>query len=106
MADVRPAYERAAVVIAPLVASAGTNIKILEAMAMAKAIVTTPAGVNGLDVESEVVLVREPKAMAAAILELLAEPAPSRGPGAARAAQSGARFRVGRHRAAAEAAVR
>ena len=70
----RPAYERAAVVIAPLVASAGTNIKIMEAMAMAKAIVTTPAGINGLDVESEVVLVREPKAMAAAILELLAEP--------------------------------
>ena len=44
-----PAYERAAVVVAPLVASAGTNIKILEAMAMGKAIVSTPAGVNGLD---------------------------------------------------------
>src|SRR5262249_59783281 len=38
VADVRPAYERAAVVIAPLVASAGTNIKILEAMAMGNAI--------------------------------------------------------------------
>lgn len=47
--DVRPAYRRAAVVIAPLLASAGTNIKILEAMAMGKAIVSTPAGVNGLD---------------------------------------------------------
>ncbi len=47
--DVRPAYERAAVVIAPLRASAGTNIKILEAMAMGKAIVSTRAGVNGLD---------------------------------------------------------
>ena len=44
-----PAYERAALVVAPLVASAGTNIKILEAMAMGKAIVSTPAGVNGLD---------------------------------------------------------
>jgi glycosyltransferase involved in cell wall biosynthesis len=32
-----------------LLASAGTNIKILEAMAMGKAIVSTPAGVNGLD---------------------------------------------------------
>src|SRR5262249_26717121 len=29
--DVRPAYERAALVVAPLTASAGTNIKILEA---------------------------------------------------------------------------
>lgn len=47
--DVRPAYRRAAVVIAPLIASAGTNIKIMEAMAMGKAIVSTPAGVNGLD---------------------------------------------------------
>ena len=49
VADVRPAYESSAVVIAPLRASAGTNIKILEAMAMGKAIVSTPAGVNGLD---------------------------------------------------------
>jgi GT2 family glycosyltransferase/glycosyltransferase involved in cell wall biosynthesis len=48
VADVRPAYEGAAVAIAPLVASAGTNIKILEAMAMGKAVVSTPAGVNGL----------------------------------------------------------
>jgi GT2 family glycosyltransferase len=49
VSDVRPAYERAAVVIAPLLASAGTNIKIMEAMAMGKAIVSTPAGINGLD---------------------------------------------------------
>ena len=49
VSDVRRAYDRAALVIAPLVASAGTNIKILEAMAMGKAIVSTPAGVNGLD---------------------------------------------------------
>jgi glycosyltransferase involved in cell wall biosynthesis len=48
--DVRAAYERASVVIAPLIASAGTNIKILEAMAMGKAIVSTPAGINGLAV--------------------------------------------------------
>ena len=51
VADVRPAYREAAVVIAPLIASAGTNIKILEAMAMGKAIVSTPAGVNGLEVD-------------------------------------------------------
>ncbi|MBV8844448.1 MAG: glycosyltransferase [Bryobacterales bacterium] len=49
VADVRPAYERAAVVIAPLIASAGTNIKIMEAMAMGKAIVSTTAGIHGLD---------------------------------------------------------
>jgi glycosyltransferase involved in cell wall biosynthesis/GT2 family glycosyltransferase len=47
--DVRPAYRRAAVVVAPLVASAGTNIKVLEALAMGKALVSTPAGVHGLE---------------------------------------------------------
>ncbi|MDQ6663092.1 MAG: glycosyltransferase, partial [Acidobacteriota bacterium] len=46
VSDVRPAYERASLVIAPLIASAGTNIKILEAMAMGKAIVSTRAGIN------------------------------------------------------------
>jgi glycosyltransferase involved in cell wall biosynthesis/GT2 family glycosyltransferase len=49
VSDVRPAYERATLVIAPLLASAGTNIKIMEAMAMGKAIVSTSAGINGLD---------------------------------------------------------
>jgi glycosyltransferase involved in cell wall biosynthesis len=49
VADVRPAYRRATAVIAPLLASAGTNIKICEAMAMGKAIVSTPGGINGLD---------------------------------------------------------
>lgn len=51
VADVRPAYEQATVVVAPLLASAGTNIKIMEGMAMGKAIVSTPAGINGLDLE-------------------------------------------------------
>ncbi len=49
VSDVRPAYREAGIVIAPLRASAGTNIKILEAMAMGKAIVATEGGVNGLD---------------------------------------------------------
>ncbi len=49
--DVRPAYQRAEIVIAPLLASAGTNIKIMEAMACGKAIVATPSGVNGLQLE-------------------------------------------------------
>ncbi|MEZ5403299.1 MAG: glycosyltransferase [Bryobacteraceae bacterium] len=49
VSDPRVAYRRAAVVVAPLLASAGTNIKIMEAMAMGKAIVSTPGGINGLD---------------------------------------------------------
>jgi glycosyltransferase involved in cell wall biosynthesis/GT2 family glycosyltransferase len=76
VADVRGAYERAAVVIAPLVASAGTNIKILEAMAMGRAIVSTPAGVNGLDLKpgTDFVLAQTAEEMAAAIEKLLSDP--------------------------------
>ncbi len=76
VADVRPAYRRAAVVIAPLVASAGTNIKILEAMAMGKAIVSTAAGIHGLDFERGRDLMVEDSApeMARALTRLLEAP--------------------------------
>ncbi|HUS06077.1 MAG TPA: glycosyltransferase [Bryobacteraceae bacterium] len=76
VADVRPAYRRATVVIAPLLASAGTNIKILEAMAMGKAIVSTPGGVNGLSVRpgEDVELAESGAAMAQAIEQLLSNP--------------------------------
>src|SRR6202035_4073932 len=77
VADVRPAYQRAAVVVAPLLASAGTNIKIMEAMAMGKAIVSTPAGINGLDLQVgvDVMLANTGEEMSQAILDLLAQPA-------------------------------
>lgn len=76
VSDVRGAYEKAEVVIAPLLASAGTNIKILEAMAMGKAIVSTPAGINGLTLRpgSDVVVVETGAAMRDAILELFGNP--------------------------------
>jgi glycosyltransferase involved in cell wall biosynthesis len=77
VSDVRPAYQRATLVIAPLVASAGTNIKIVEAMAMGKAIVSTEAGIHGLELErgTDVVVTDSAEAMAAAILRLLENPA-------------------------------
>jgi GT2 family glycosyltransferase/glycosyltransferase involved in cell wall biosynthesis len=93
VADPRPAYERAAVVVAPLVASAGTNIKILEAMAMGKAVVSTPAGVNGLDdlaAGEDFRLTRTPGEMAETIEDLLGNPEKRR------ALESAARRRVER----------
>ena len=77
VSDVRPAYARAAVVIAPLRASAGTNIKILEAMAMGKAIVSTRAGVNGLDLKpgEDFVLAESADEFARAVEALLDDPA-------------------------------
>ena len=76
VSDVRPAYEKAAVVIAPLLASAGTNIKIMEAMAMGKPIVSTTAGVNGLDLSpgKDVLVENDPQRMADAILKLVHDP--------------------------------
>jgi GT2 family glycosyltransferase/glycosyltransferase involved in cell wall biosynthesis len=73
VADVRPAYRRAGIVVAPLLASAGTNIKILEAMAMGKAIVSTPGGVNGLDLRpgSDVIVTPASGEMAHATRELI-----------------------------------
>jgi glycosyltransferase involved in cell wall biosynthesis len=77
VADVRSAYQRAAIVVAPLLASAGTNIKIMEAMAMGKAIVSTPGGINGLDLQAgkDVIVADTGARMAEAIRELLDDPA-------------------------------
>ncbi len=75
VSDVRPAYRRAEIVVAPLLASAGTNIKILEAMAMGKAIVGTPAAVNGLEIEpgADALIVPSVEAMADAVLGLFGD---------------------------------
>jgi ribosomal protein S18 acetylase RimI-like enzyme len=51
VADVRPHYERANIVIVPTTVSAGTNLKVLEAMAMERAVVSTPSGCAGLGLE-------------------------------------------------------
>jgi glycosyltransferase involved in cell wall biosynthesis len=78
VADPRPAYQRAAIVVAPLLASAGTNIKIMEAMAMGKAIVSTRAGINGLDElrpEHDLLVADSAEGMASAIEDLLRDPA-------------------------------
>lgn len=48
--DQRPAIASAAVCVVPLRAGSGTRLKILEAMAMGKAIVSTSVGCEGIDV--------------------------------------------------------
>jgi glycosyltransferase involved in cell wall biosynthesis len=76
VSDVRPAYARAQVVIAPLIASAGTNLKVLEAMACGRPVVSTPAGVNGLELTpgTDFVLVHTGGEMAEAIEGLFQSP--------------------------------
>ena len=72
-ADVRPLYVDANLVLIPTVVSAGTNLKALEAMAMQRAIVSTPSGVAGLGLEHgrSVWIADSPREFAAAILRLL-----------------------------------
>jgi polysaccharide biosynthesis protein PslH len=63
----------ATVVIVPLRIGGGTRLKIFEAMAMGKAIVSTSIGAEGLDVQSgrDLILADDPAAFAEAILLLL-----------------------------------
>jgi glycosyltransferase involved in cell wall biosynthesis len=72
--DVRPLYARAAVVAVPLLVSAGTNIKVMEAMACGKPVVSTPVGCQGLDlVDGQDALIRaSSEDFAGAVCELLA----------------------------------
>jgi ribosomal-protein-alanine acetyltransferase len=51
VADVRPLYREANVVLIPTLESAGTNVKVLEALAMERAIISTPSGCAGLGLE-------------------------------------------------------
>ncbi len=75
--DLQPLYDRASVVAVPLEVSAGTNIKVLEAMACGKAIVSTPVGCAGLDLQDEynITIQKDWEGFAAKICMLLSEPA-------------------------------
>ena len=70
-------YLRAAtVVIVPLRIGGGTRLKIFEAMAMAKAMVSTSIGAEGLDVTNgrDLVIADDAPAFASSILQLLRDP--------------------------------
>jgi sugar transferase (PEP-CTERM/EpsH1 system associated) len=71
--DVRPFMRDAAVYIVPLRIGGGTRLKIFEAMAMGKAVVSTPVGAEGLPVNhgEHVLLADEPAAFARAVVNLL-----------------------------------
>jgi glycosyltransferase involved in cell wall biosynthesis len=75
--DLVPLYAQAAVVVAPLRAGGGTRIKILEALALGRPVVSTAVGAEGLDlVQGETALFAETaEAFAGATLRLLTDPA-------------------------------
>jgi glycosyltransferase involved in cell wall biosynthesis len=80
--DVRPYLERAAVFVVPLRVGSGTRLKIYEAMASGRAVVTTRIGAEGLPLESEehALLVEESgSSFADAVIRLLEHPEERRG---------------------------
>jgi glycosyltransferase involved in cell wall biosynthesis len=76
VSDLRPHLAAAAAVVVPLRLGGGTRLKIVEAMAMGKAIVSTSLGTEGIDaVPGRDLLVEDqPAAFADAVHRLLAEP--------------------------------
>jgi polysaccharide biosynthesis protein PslH len=75
--DVRGFIEQAAVYIVPIRIGGGTRLKIFEAMAMGKAVVSTTVGAEGLPVShgENVWIADSPEAFADAIVMLLRNPA-------------------------------
>jgi glycosyltransferase involved in cell wall biosynthesis len=74
--DVRPYIAAAPVYVIPLRMGGGTRLKVLEAMAMGKAIVSTTVGSEGFDVASdrEMVIADTPGEFAAEVVALLRSP--------------------------------
>jgi glycosyltransferase involved in cell wall biosynthesis len=73
--DIRPHVQRAACYVVPLRVGGGTRLKILDAWAMGKAIVSTSIGCEGLDArDGENILVRDdPESFAGAVRAVLAD---------------------------------
>ena len=74
--DVRPYIARASLYIVPLRIGGGTRIKIFEAMAMEKAVVSTSIGAEGLPVKNgeHIILADTPEKFAEAVIFLLKNP--------------------------------
>jgi sugar transferase (PEP-CTERM/EpsH1 system associated) len=78
--DVRPYLQRAEVAVVPLRAGGGTRLKILEAMAAGRPVVSTSLGAEGLPFRDGLEIRRADSAtaFASAVVELLRDPAAAR----------------------------
>jgi glycosyltransferase involved in cell wall biosynthesis len=74
--DMAPYFRSAAAVVVPLLHGGGTRLKILEAAACARAVVSTPLGAEGLDLRDgqELLLARGAEEFARAVVGLLRDP--------------------------------
>jgi glycosyltransferase involved in cell wall biosynthesis len=76
VSDLRPHLAEAAAVVVPLRLGGGTRLKIVEAMAMGKAIVSTTLGAEGIEAVAgrDLLVEDEPVAFADAVNRLLVQP--------------------------------
>jgi polysaccharide biosynthesis protein PslH len=83
--DVRPYLAQAEVAIAPVLIGGGTRLKILEAWAMSKAVVSTSIGCEGLEAETgkHLLVADGAEGLVQAIVELLSSPQQRQALGAA-----------------------
>ncbi len=74
--DLRPHLASAAAVVVPLRLGGGTRLKIVEAMAMGKAIVSTTLGAEGIEAvpERDILIEDQPDSFAGAVNRLLTDP--------------------------------
>jgi polysaccharide biosynthesis protein PslH len=74
--DVRPYVNRAALYVCPIMDGGGTKLKILDALAMGKAIVAHPIACEGIEVQEgrDVIFARKPDEFADSIAMLLESP--------------------------------
>jgi glycosyltransferase involved in cell wall biosynthesis len=73
--DIRPYVARAAAFVVPIRVGGGTRLKIFEAMAMAKPVVSTTVGAEGLPVHDgrELLIADDPEQFAQAVVRVLTD---------------------------------
>jgi len=74
--DLRPHLSAASVIVVPLRLGSGTRLKILEAWAMARPVVSTTLGAEGLDCTPgrHLLIADDPSGFASSVLRVLSEP--------------------------------
>jgi sugar transferase (PEP-CTERM/EpsH1 system associated) len=92
--DVRPYMERAAAYVVPIRVGGGTRLKIYEAMAMERPVVSTTIGAEGLPLEDgeDLLIADTPRAFADAVVRVLTDAELARGLGARAAGKVRAQF--------------
>lgn len=77
VSDIAPEYGDAGAVIIPLRAGGGTRIKVLEAFAHCRPVVSTSLGIEGIEAvpDHDLLVADDPEAFAAACLRLMDDPA-------------------------------